>query len=786
MPLSVLARQQQNAIKVSLELEVTPTRGHVVPDASGSRLAAGGAGGGAGGESSAAAVGWLQVVATNTGQRGRFNLTRKPQSALALANGVGGGTGIGPGARRDAGAVVQPSARIRARPLIADNPELAELVPALAASLRAGGRGACFKSTVTYIACERIPSHTLTAPPNVYCSSLPGLGRGGGDEVRGRGESDGGGAGDDDDLGVLSTAEFNAVVARLGGDSVSPARLCSFVRCCELLASDAQSEAAAAERDATVLEKLHALAPHAGAIVESIAQIPISFGGESAPGLARRSALMEVLSIEGTGDSLGAVEAVALCLTGPGGGAGRGGDRLVAYEPLFDEMQWTCGGRRERLHKVRARLREWATAAFGGATGSGGAGAGATKSVTGGGVAGDARAALAEWVGTINDRLRRADAGLDGGAAAWTMFLSALHDKGLQLDAPLEDALRSVVWDFPGVAPAADEVASVDAHAFGALAFGESAEVVSAATKLIRAVQRYPGKWKGFSALALCASAAQVQAGAASGGRFDTTSSWWWAKRSVALGPWVSVLRLAISQGGGGAASKSSSEAAAALDPLQQRQQRRLAAFQKQQRRGGRGGRERESELSVYRPGASSRGPTGDDGLLEEKRTLWTMQRFRTARKTALVQKLLQKDMTTDATIWPSMGRAELIEVTVTNPFEHEERFKIKGVGDGNRGELRVITTTSEWRTFRDAAPPGGGWQNAAADLDAAMMPLTEQLFDRCVDVCSLASVLSTTHFPPFRFHGAHAHSRANERPLSLTPALPAAKWSSRSTRGKQ
>ena len=755
MPLSVLARQQQNAVKVSLELEVTPTRGHVVPDASGSRLAAGGTDGGG----SAAAVGWLQVVATNTGQRGRFNRARKPRRALALANGVGGGAGIGPGTRRDAAAVVQPSARIRARPLIADNPELAKLVPALAASLRAGGLGRS--------------------------------GGGGGDEARGRGESDGGGAGDDVDLGVLSTAEFGAVVARLGGESVSPARLCSFVRCCELLASDAQSEAAAAERDATVLEKLHALAPHAASIAERIAQIPISFGGESAPGLARRSALMEVLSVEGTGDSLGAVEAVALCLTGPGGGAGRGGDRLVAYEPLFDEMQvrrsvllfahffcllisfvcssillfasilllhdlqWTCGGRRERLHKVRARLREWVAAAFGGAVSGGGGGA--TKSAGGGGAAADPRAALTEWVGAINDRLRRADSGLDGGTSAWTIFLSALHDKGLQLDAPLEVALRSVVWDFPGVAPAADEVASVDAHAFGALAFGESAEVARAATKLVRAVQRYPGKWKGFSALALCASAAQVQAGAASGGRVDTTASWWWAKRSVALGQWVSVLRLAISQGGGGGgggggASKTSSDAAAAaLDPLQQRQQRRLAAFQKQQQR--RGGREEKSALSVYRPGASSRGTAGDDGLLEEKRTLWTMQRFRTARKTALVKKLLQKDMTTDATIWPSMGRAELIEVTVTNPFEHEERFKIKGVGEGNRGELRVITTTSEWRTFREAAPPGGGWQNAAVDLDASMMPLTEQLFDRCVDVCcrhgAHASPLSSIHPRP-------------------------------------
>tara|TARA_B110000208_G_scaffold117178_1_gene143590 strand:- start:135 stop:884 length:750 start_codon:yes stop_codon:yes gene_type:complete len=207
------------------------------------------------------------------------------------------------------------------------------------------------------------------------------------------------------------------------------------------------------------------------------------------------------------------------------------------------------------------------------------------------------------------------------------------------------------------------------------------------------------------------------------------------------------VLRLAVSQesgsssralvatknGGGGAGGNTD---AADLDPLQARQARRLRMWeaQRSRRRGHQDGNSGSSSTDVYRPGATTGGRSGgggdDDALMEEKRALWTMQRFRTARKTELVKKLLQKDMTTDATIWPSMGRAELIEVAVTNPFNHEERFKVRGVGEGNRGELRVITTTSEWRAFRAAAPAGGGWQNAAVGIDAAMMPLEDQLFD--------------------------------------------------------
>ena len=271
-----------------------------------------------------------QVIATNSGQRGRFTSqrsnTNKPHgSALELLSRGGKGSAIGPGQRNPS--VVQPSARIRARPLIADNPELAALVPALSASIR--------RSDVALL-------------------------------TDGSARRSGGGSADaDDDAGVLTKAQFNALATRLGGETISPARLCGFIRISLLSASESQQEAAAMEQDATVREKLHAIAPHLSSIAERIAEIPVSSEGLSRPGLVRRSAMMAVLAPGGEGggsspssNEIGAAqatEAVSLCLTGPSA-AGRGGDRLVAFEPLFDEVRWTCGGRRQRLHKVRARL----------------------------------------------------------------------------------------------------------------------------------------------------------------------------------------------------------------------------------------------------------------------------------------------------------------------------------------------------------------------------------------------------------------------------------------------
>jgi hypothetical protein len=114
-----------------------------------------------------------------------------------------------------------------------------------------------------------------------------------------------------------------------------------------------------------------------------------------------------------------------------------------------------------------------------------GGGAAASKSSGGGGgggnnAAGGAQGALVEWVGVINDRMRL----MDSGEAAWTAFLSALHDKGLQLDASLEEALKSVVWDFPTSSPSPLEVASVDSLAFSSLCFGENSDAKAAASKV--------------------------------------------------------------------------------------------------------------------------------------------------------------------------------------------------------------------------------------------------------------------------------------------------------------
>ena len=81
------------------------------------------------------------------------------------------------------------------------------------------------------------------------------------------------------------------------------------------------------------------------------------------------------------------------------------------------------------------------------------------------------------------------------------------------------------------------------------------------------------------------------------------------------------------------------------------------------------------------------------------------VRRYREGQKKSIMGKMLRESITTNFTVHPSFGKACYFEFHLTNPYSHEESFKIQF----SDPELRVIADSREWRYYRDHVHPEMG-----------------------------------------------------------------------------
>ncbi len=112
-----------------------------------------------------------------------------------------------------------------------------------------------------------------------------------------------------------------------------------------------------------------------------------------------------------------------------------------------------------------------------------------------------------------------------------------------------------------------------------------------------------------------------------------------------------------------------------------------------------------------------SRRAKGDDDLgaaAAHASNLDLVKRYREGQKRALVGQLLRQSLTSNFKIYPSFGKPCYFEYQLSNPYTHEQRFKI----DFTDPELRIITDAQEWRYYREHVQPEIGSALGAIEDD--------------------------------------------------------------------
>jgi hypothetical protein len=81
------------------------------------------------------------------------------------------------------------------------------------------------------------------------------------------------------------------------------------------------------------------------------------------------------------------------------------------------------------------------------------------------------------------------------------------------------------------------------------------------------------------------------------------------------------------------------------------------------------------------------------------------LQLYREGRKRDLVNAVLAKTSTFECDLYPSCGRACLLQLTVQNPYPHEERLQVFVEDPSGAAEMRLITDAQEWGFLRQVLP---------------------------------------------------------------------------------
>lgn len=160
----------------------------------------------------------------------------------------------------------------------------------------------------------------------------------------------------------------------------------------------------------------------------------------------------------------------------------------------------------------------------------------------------------------------------------------------------------------------------------------------------------------------------------------------------------------------------------------------------------------KQVSAAVGNAGTPQAKPSASHAAIDEYMEDLAMIRwYRDGQKRRMLKEVLSRNLTTTLNVPVTFGQASFLEVAISNPYNHEERFVVD-IGDP---ELRLVTDYAEWIYLRKhLTPAAGAVGQAAVETDM----FDRDGFGRCQVVLMAHEVVHL----PFMF-------------LTMTPTIPAA-----------
>ncbi|CEG39803.1 EF-hand domain pair [Plasmopara halstedii] len=113
----------------------------------------------------------------------------------------------------------------------------------------------------------------------------------------------------------------------------------------------------------------------------------------------------------------------------------------------------------------------------------------------------------------------------------------------------------------------------------------------------------------------------------------------------------------------------------------------------------------------------------------EDKKTklLHILSYYREGQKKSLVHSLLRQQVTTSLTLFPSFGDLLFFELSLRNPYNHNDRFKVEILLPSSRDpavilDLDIVRNSDEWTFYRENLPLAFGVMDSSAHIEDEMI----------------------------------------------------------------
>ncbi|KAG1712379.1 hypothetical protein DVH05_000127 [Phytophthora capsici] len=111
----------------------------------------------------------------------------------------------------------------------------------------------------------------------------------------------------------------------------------------------------------------------------------------------------------------------------------------------------------------------------------------------------------------------------------------------------------------------------------------------------------------------------------------------------------------------------------------------------------------------------------------EKSQLLRVLSYYRDGHKKSLVYSLLRQQVTTSLTLFPSFGDLLFFELPFTNPYNHNDRFRIELLLPSSRDiavvlDLEIVRSSEEWAFYRENLPLAYGFITPNAPIENEMI----------------------------------------------------------------
>ncbi|KAF4034641.1 EF-hand domain pair [Phytophthora infestans] len=111
----------------------------------------------------------------------------------------------------------------------------------------------------------------------------------------------------------------------------------------------------------------------------------------------------------------------------------------------------------------------------------------------------------------------------------------------------------------------------------------------------------------------------------------------------------------------------------------------------------------------------------------EKNQLLRVLSYYRDGHKKSLVYSLLRQQVTTSLTLFPSFGDLLFFELPFTNPYNHNDRFRLELLLPSSREiavvlDLEIVRSSEEWAFYRENLPLSYGFITSNAHIEDEMI----------------------------------------------------------------